>query len=240
LVSQEIENKVLDYVAKRKGLASENDVIKHIDGYLSRPPTLKLIDKLESEGKISIRRGRKGQRHYLSINDKSRFYQIKNELSSLESLIKENNLYLRRRNEEINIEIENDIPLKENEQKNRATKMDSQIPFVNDLYYNFYDALKRLLDNLFYQITTSDLSKEDSEKFLKKIIELRSQQLKYQPWSKNNEKELLRINIGKINNLIRRFERAGLDEYIEKKQIKNKFAEPLILKINEFIVQFLD
>jgi hypothetical protein len=133
MVSKKIEAKILDYIEERRGLATENDVIRYVDEDLSRPPTLKFIDKLESERKINIRRGRKGQRHYLSINDKSRFNQIKKQLSSFEKLIKETNLCLQRCNEEINEEISKEIPLKEIKDNEKAKAMDAKIGFVNDL-----------------------------------------------------------------------------------------------------------
>jgi hypothetical protein len=238
LVSKKTEDKILNYIADHKGLATKNDIVKYIHEDLSRPSTLKLIDKLEFERKITIRRGRKGLRHQLKINDNNRFTRIKQELSSLENFIIEINRYLQRRDEETGKEIYNDL-LRENKDKDRATKMNNQISFVNCLYYHYYDIFRRMLDNLFYITTMSDLSKEDSEEFLKQIIELRSQ-LKYKQWNKVDAKDQLKRDISKINNLIRRSESSGLQDYIEKKQIKNKFVEPLIRKINDFIVLFLD
>jgi len=237
LVSKKIEESVLDYIAKLRGLATVNGVVRYVEGNLSKPPTLKLIKNLESERKINIRRGRKGQSHYLSINDKNQFNQIKKQLLTLENFIKEINRYLQKRNEENDNDIS--LNLDENEEDVRAIKMDNRIGFVNDLYKNYYDTLKRILDDLFHVTTMSDLPKEDSENFLKKIIELKSQ-LKYLPWSKVNEKKLLAIHISNINKLIRKYERSGLEDYIEEKQIKNEFVKPLIQKINAFIVQFLD
>jgi hypothetical protein len=238
LVSHKIEKKILDYIAGRRGLATENDVVRYIVGELSKPPTLKLIDNLESEGKINIQRGRKGQPHYLSINDKNRFNQIKQQISSLENFIKEINQYLQRRNEENKKETEKDFESTQVD-KGKAFEMDNRISFVDGLYYQYYDAFKRILDDLFQVTTMSDISKDDSEIFLKEIIELKSK-LKYRPWTEDNEKNLFKVHISKINNLIRKFERSGLEDYIEEKQIKSKFAQPLISKINDFIAEFLD
>ena len=238
MVSTEIIEKILNYIEERRGIAIVNDIVRLVDGQLSKPSTLKLIEDLESEHKINIRKGRKGQRHYLSINDKNQFNKIRKEIFVLENFIKEMNLYLRRRDEENDKEIEKGIESKKvNNEK--ASEMDNRIPFINSLYYHYYEAFKRILDNLFRVTTMSDISKEDSEIFLKEIIELKSK-LKYLSWSKEDEKRLFKTHINNINNIVRKFERNGLEDYIEEKGIKTKFAEPIILKINDFVTEFLN
>lgn len=235
MASKEIEEKVLDYIAEHSGLVTKNDVVTYIEKKLSKPTTLELLNKLEKEKKINVLRGdRRGQPHYLSINDKNQFNQIKQQLSRTENFIKEVNQYLQRRN------VDNiyDIPLKEYEDPDKEIKLDNRIDFVNKLYYYYYDIFRRILDDLFHITATSNLSKEDSERFLKKIIELRSK-LKYLPWSKENEKKQLKTDISNIKRLIRRFERDGLEDYIKEKWIKSKFAEPSVQEINHFIDQFL-
>jgi hypothetical protein len=234
LVSKKIEEKILDYIAKRRGLATENDVVRHIRGKLSKPPTLKLVDQLEAEGKISVLRGRKGQRHYLSINDQNRFNQIKKQLTNLEKFIKEINQYLQRRNDENN----EDVYLEENEEE-KTIVLSKRLDLINNLYYYYYDIFKRVLDDLFHITVTSHLSRSDSDLFLEKIIELRSK-LKYLAWNKNTQKGHYRIDIVNINRLIQRFEKSGLADYMEEKQLKSKFADASIFEINNFIEQFLD
>ena len=213
LESKKIEEKVLDYIAEHGGKVTKNDVVKYLgDGDLSKPPTFKLLNRLEDERKINVQRGRKGQPHYLSINDKNQFNKIKQQLSNLRNFVKEINEYLQRRN----VDNINDIPLKEYEDGHKAIELGNRIDFVNHLYYRYYDILKRILDDLFHITSTSNLSKEDSERLFEKIIELESK-LKYLPWSKENEKKYLKADISNIKSLIRRYE-----EIMDLKIILNK------------------
>jgi hypothetical protein len=51
MVSKEIEEKILNFIAENNGTITKNDVVAEIDGQLSKPPTFKLLDKLENEQK---------------------------------------------------------------------------------------------------------------------------------------------------------------------------------------------
>lgn len=237
LVSKGTEDKILKYIAENNGLVTKNDVVSQIKHELSKPTTFEFLKKLEREEKINGPKGkRKGQAHYLSINDKNKSNQIKEQLSTIEKLIKDKNQYLSRRFEEIYQQIEE---TKHNEDTNAQTRLDHQQDLVNDLEYYYKNTVTRILEDLYHIITSSrNLSNEDSERFLIEIIELKSQ-LQYHEWSKDIEKTRYGMDVRNINNLIRRFEKDGLDDYIRGKLIKNRFAEPLIQRINDFKDQFL-
>jgi hypothetical protein len=59
------------FIVHKKGTATKNDVIKHLERYSSRVPTLDMITELEDAGIITVDRidNRRGQSHFLKIND---------------------------------------------------------------------------------------------------------------------------------------------------------------------------
>jgi hypothetical protein len=94
LVSQKSKELIEDYIRRHKGKATKNDVVDYMASEqvpgkyrITRKTTLKTIDELGRD-RIKIKKGeRRGQSHYLSINDESEFYRIKQRLGELKNLL---------------------------------------------------------------------------------------------------------------------------------------------------------
>jgi hypothetical protein len=94
LVSPKSKELIEDYVRRHKGYSTKNEVIDYMNSKqvpekyrITRKTALKTIDELASD-RIKIKKGeRKGQSHYLSINDDSEFYRIKQQLGQLKKLL---------------------------------------------------------------------------------------------------------------------------------------------------------
>jgi hypothetical protein len=78
---------IRNFILKNDGKVTKNDVIRHMINDSSRAPTLDMINELESAGIIEVVRGkRRGQPHYLRINNKNDYNRISKELSKIEKL----------------------------------------------------------------------------------------------------------------------------------------------------------
>ena len=77
------------YIIEKQGTATKNDVIKYMEKYSSRVPTLDMIKELEDTGIINVNKNdnRRGQAHYLTINHNNEFNRINKELSEIELII---------------------------------------------------------------------------------------------------------------------------------------------------------
>jgi hypothetical protein len=89
LTSPESKERILKYIEEHDGKKIKQNVVDymnsevHEDLRISRVPTLNIIKELKSENRIKVSGKRKGQSHYLSINDKSRFNWIDQHLSKI-------------------------------------------------------------------------------------------------------------------------------------------------------------
>jgi hypothetical protein len=238
LVSDNVKDIILNYIAEKKGKATKNDVVRYMTDYdnplykLSRVVTLDVINEFESFDIINVSKGdRRGQAHYLSINDKNKFNQIKKELSDTESFIKQTNEYFRRRQTE-NL---NEIGAANNsEDKEKQNKFDERIKLVIELDRLYRLTMHRILDDLYHLTITTNLSRQDSERFVKKIIELKAK-LEYHQWTVKNEMSFFNLQIANMKKNERLIKQQGLDDYFEEKKLKDKFTDPLTAKVENFV-----
>ena len=94
LKTDEIDQRILGYITEKKGNATKNNVVNHMNenGLLSRIPTLKKLKELESSGKITVQRGknnRRGQAHFLVINNQSAYNRIYSWLIQIDEILNE-------------------------------------------------------------------------------------------------------------------------------------------------------
>jgi hypothetical protein len=77
------------FITDKHGKATKNDVIKHMEKYSSRVPTLDMIKELEDTGIINVDKSdnRRGQAHYLRINNENEFNQINQQISVIDFII---------------------------------------------------------------------------------------------------------------------------------------------------------
>jgi hypothetical protein len=88
LKTDDVKEMIRNFILENDGKVTKNDVIRHMINDSSRAPTLDMINELESAGIIEVSRGnRRGQPHYLRINNKNDYNRISKELSKLEKLV---------------------------------------------------------------------------------------------------------------------------------------------------------
>ena len=97
MVSKDGTDIIVRYIRARNGKATENDVVHYMEkskevkevDRASRVTTLKIIDKLEGT-RIKIMKGeRKGQRHYLIVDDNSEFVRIADQIENIGIMLRE-------------------------------------------------------------------------------------------------------------------------------------------------------
>lgn len=87
--TDETREMIRKFIIDKQGKATKNDVIKHMEKYSSRVPTLDMIKELEDVGIIDVDKGdnRRGQAHYLRINNENEFNRINEEISEIDLVI---------------------------------------------------------------------------------------------------------------------------------------------------------
>jgi dihydrofolate reductase len=202
---------------------------------LSRVKTLQILNEFEVDHKINVSKGvRRGQGHYLSINDQDKFNLIRNELEEIESFIKQTNQYLSRRLEENN----QDVELSDSPDKDKRIKYEKRVLITIGLEQLYKQTAHRMLDDLYHVTATSKLSRQDSERFIKQIIELKLK-LAYHEWSIDIEKGYFKTQNAGMRKIDRDIKQAGLDDYFEgkglkDKGLKNKLIEPYNTRVQKF------
>jgi hypothetical protein len=176
------------------------------------------------------------QIQHLFVNPKSQFNLIKNKLSDIEYYIDDTNGYSR----ELLDDNRKRIPdLAERPDEDKERDYNHQIDFYRQIESICRQEATRILEDIFHIVATSNLPDKDKQLFHKKIIELKSK-LAYYTWSIPTQKNIYRSRIANMKNYMRIAESdKGIELYIKEKDIKNKFTEPLISKLENFI-DFLD
>lgn len=95
MLSEESRNYVREFIIKKDGKATKNDVVRYMDSKAvpenfrtSRVTTFGIIEEFELSKQIKVSRGkRRGQSHNLIFNDYSSFNIIDKELSEINQLI---------------------------------------------------------------------------------------------------------------------------------------------------------
>jgi hypothetical protein len=234
LVSDQIKDLILEYIEENKN-STKNDVVRYMQNHhdplcrLTRVPTLAEINKFEKFGIINVsKRDRRGQAQRLSINDKIKFNQIKIVLEEIEPFINKTNQYFAIRKAH-DLE-ENDELSKSEDEQDKLAKRITLLIHLDDLYRL---TMNRILDDLYHLTVSTNLPKEDSERFVKKIIELKSK-LQYHDWTVKNENTFFNLQLANMKQIQRLIKESGLEDYFEEKNLKGKFIDPLKGRIENF------
>lgn len=236
MVSNKVKDLILEYIAENEN-STKNDVVRYMKNYhdrscrLTRVPTLDEINKFEKFGIINVSKGdRQGQAHHLSINDKNKFNQIKIELEEIEPFIKKTNVYFTRWLIE---DLEEINELSGNEGEEKQKNLDNRILLINDLDRLYRHTMHRSLDDLYHLIVSTNLPREDSERFVTKIIELKSK-LEYHEWTVKNENTFFNLQLANMKQIQRLIKENDLEDYFEGKKLKGKLIDPLKARIDDF------
>ena len=196
---------------------------------LTRVPTLAELDKFEEFQKINISKGdRRGQAHRLSINEKNKFNQIKEQLEEIEPFINKTNQYfaIRQRHD-----LEENEELSKSEDEEKQNKLNKRIRFTVELERLYKNTVHRILDDLYHLTVTTNFPQEDSERFIKKIIELKTR-LAYHEWTFDIENSFFNLQVAHMRQIQWLIKQDGLEEYFEEKNLKGKFIDPLNARID--------
>jgi hypothetical protein len=231
-LKQDIEKEIRKYIEENAG-TTENKVVEHMTNnkISSRMTTLDKIDSLRNR-KI-IRDLQEGNSfHRLYVDDVSTFSKIEKELAEIEHFINKGNSYFRERVEENRAKANSDM-------RNEIEEMTltKRIEYVNLLEFKYRETVTRMLEDIFI-ISNTNLSKQDSERFYKKIIELKTK-LAYHDWTKDIEKTYYKRQIQNIKTIERNMKEKGLEQYLEENNLDTKFLRPFEAKIQKFMNSLL-
>ncbi len=165
----------------------------------------------------------------MSINDKNKFIQIKKHLEEIEPFINKTNQYFAIRKAH---DLEENDQLKDEDERER-NNLDNRITLVIQLDDLYRLTMHRILDDLYHLTVTTNLPREDSERFVTKIIELKSK-LEYHEWTVNIENTFFNLQLVSMRKIQRLIKESGLEDYFEEKELKGKVIDPLQARIENF------
>ena len=227
---------MLEYIAKNEN-PTKNDVVRYMKNQhdpsyrLTRVPTLAKINEFEKSGKINVsKRDRRGQAQHLSINNENKFIQIKKDLEEIEPFINKTNQYFARRKAH---DLEEIDELSKSEDEEKQKNLDKRIALIIQLDGLHRLTMNRILDDLYHLTVTTNLPREDSERFVTKIIELKSK-LQYHEWTVKIENTFFKLQLGIMRRVQRDIKESGLEDYFEGINLKGKVIDPLQATIENF------
>ena len=145
------------------------------------------------------------------INYTSTFSRIEKELKDIEPFIKRTNQYFTKRLKE-NCE---DVALSNSDDEDKRIKYEKRAYFSLEQERLYKLTAHRMLDDLYQVTTTSDLSRQDSERFIKKIIELKII-LAYHEWSIDNEKSFFKLQAANVRGYEQHMKEAPLQNILKR------------------------
>jgi len=145
------------FIIEKQGKATKNDVIKYMEKWSSRVPTLDMIKEFEDAGIIQVQKGdRRGQPHYLKIEEQNEYNLIHKEISEIEMIM------LRMKD---NLLIYRNIA-------DRSKRTPRQLSDLFRFLHWYTDLIDLFLHTLLLRINTGIDSQKDSQTLYTKIIEL--------------------------------------------------------------------
>ena len=206
-------------------------------GLLSRVPTLNKLKELESSGKIIVQKGknnRKGQAHFLAINNKSAYNRIYNWLTEVENIL--NKIELEGPFEHIYYYICGPAPGDPNDLQELNRKR-SQV--LSNFLYACHRPIERLLDFLFILSNRVIQSEKDSQLLNEKIVDLYLKLMEVFNL-KSTLKDIdfyLKEDISELDHCLKD---AELNDYIRGIEINPNFARNLSQKMETFRTEIME
>jgi hypothetical protein len=205
---------IRQFIIEKDGKATKNDVIKHMEKYSSRVPTLDMIKELQDTAIINVNKNdnRRGQAHYLRINNENEFNQINQQLSVIDFII--------------------DFIEKPMDRIIRFIRQHPELPqnLREDLIFAYKRSIEKMLE--FLLVHTGDtISSEKSSQILYSKIIKSMQKLEHQSYYSYSLDSLER-NIDTIQSIL------SITKGVGYSGVKIKDFKFLIRKIMKFKEQF--
>jgi hypothetical protein len=237
LRTDEIERSILNYIIEKRGRATKNNVVHYMteQGQLSRVPTLNKIDELKTSGKIIVRTGRgnrKGQAHFLAINNINTYNQINSWLTEINDILDEIETPL----EYVYYYICGPAP---DDPHSRPDLDGTRSKFLVELHQACHGPIAMLLDFLFLLTNRVIESEKDSQLLNQRIVDLHLKSMKVFSF-RNNLTDIDANLKQEISTLGRCLDNPHLHELTDGTEINLNFGYNLRHKIEKFRKQHIE
>lgn len=229
-----MEDRILKFISDRKGKATKNDVVRYMSEQLSRVPVLNLMFQFESERKIIINKGkRRGQPHYLIINDQNHYNRIRQQLEGIESIMVEMEEPVKQMCDYSMNDPEEDPNTGIRPYPDRADHIDSFLLSCERPIKEMLELLLILTNTLIQSDKDSGLLNRRIVESMLKLGQLFYSQNKLENWQRNINSDIYQLdNNMKHNDFIHEFAKVCL--------LDLAFSNKLIKRIQKFKSEFLD
>lgn len=204
------------------------------NGILSRVPTLNKLKELESSGKITVQRGnkRRGQSHFLVINNQSAYNRIYNWLTEIDEILNEIRAPLFEMQYYICGPPPDDPDFQYGLNKKRSE-------YLENLRSACLLPIERFIDFLFILSNRVIQSEKDSQLLNERIVDLYLKSMKVFSYM-NNFDDIGSYLKKDISNLDSWLKDAKVNRYAKDVGINLNFGHNLRMKIEKFRNEIID
>jgi predicted transcriptional regulator len=220
LKTEQTREMIRKFIIEKQGKATKNDVVKYMEKDSSRVPTLDMIKELEDTGIINVDKGnkRRGQAHYLVINNENEFNRINQEISEIDLIIDtmeqpmDDIIRLIRKRPELRQDLREDIIFAYKRSIERM--LEFLLVYTSDvissekssqiLYSKIIKSMQKLEHQYFYSESLDSLNRNIDG--IRSILSI-TNRVKYSRWTKNKTFHNRHLRTKAFNNLIEKIEK---------------------------------